>query len=693
METRRGQHKKRKVKILGLLIIFVLVASGYTFMIYGQNRTAKEKVDETERGYSEIIKTYKKHLNQKNFSEWVKLLSDDSISRYEISHEEVLARYQTIFSGLGVTNLCIEDEKFVKENNEEDDYEQGVFTYNLLIDTQHGSFKVKKYTAIIKQVEDEYQVEWTPELIFPGMNIHDKVRVEQDFANRGEIYDRNGKKLAENYAYQQLGINPSLLKDESQKSYVLDILSAQFNIPVDYIEDKLNQDWAKGDVFVPIKTLEKAISHLEIADLPAGALINYKEMRHYPYAEATAHLLGYVGKVNEEDLEKNPDYSEDDYIGRSGIEAAYEKELRGKDGVSIQIENETGKVIDRIFVIKKIPAVDLTLTIDGEAQKVAFDALENKPASTVVSEPKTGELLVATSAPSFNPNKMVVGISAEDYSDYSEDKNLPFLNRATNRFAPGSTFKTITAAIGLDAGIINTTEERAINGLKWQKDASWGGFYTTRVKDVPIVNLKKALVYSDNIFFAQKSLEMGEDIFRTGLNKFIFGENLDLPVYIEPASISNEETFKSELLLADTAYGQGELMISPVSQLSMYSVLMNEGNLVYPKLLKDQKVKHKKAVVGAESAKIVLNDLVESVTSPEGYVYSLFNPNYQLAAKTGTAEIKEKQDTLGTENSFLLFLDYSNKNFMGLIMSEDSRENGTAVEKAPKIVEYLQKNY
>ncbi|RXF09466.1 penicillin-binding protein 2, partial [Enterococcus faecalis] len=435
------------------------------------------------------------------------------------------------------------------------------------------------------------------------------------------------------------------------------------------------------------------LSALEIGGLPSGVTIGQVNQRHYPYGEATAHLLGYVGKVSAEDIEKNPELSENDSIGKSGLEAAFDEKLRGKAGVSIDIVDSSGKSKKTLLKTEKVDSADITLTIDSEAQKIAYDSLEGKPATAVISSPKTGELLVATGAPSYNPNKMVLGISEEDYKAYADDPNLPFMARFANRYAPGSTFKTITAAIGLDAGKITTTEERSIDGLKWQKDASWGGFWTTRVKETPVVDLKKALVYSDNIFFAQKSLEMGEDVFRGGLNKFIFGEELDLPIHIEPASISNEDTFKSEILLADTAYGQGELMISPIAQLTMYSVFMNDGALVYPQIIKDQEVKTKADVIGAESASTVLNDLIDSVASPEGYVYSLYNPAFNLAAKTGTAEIKEKQDTLGTENSFLLFFDVDHRNFMGLIMSENSRENGTATEKAGNLVQYLETHY
>ncbi len=134
-------------------------------------------------------------------------------------------------------------------------------------------------------------------------------------------------------------------------------------------------------------------------------------------------------------------------------------------------------------------------------------------------------------------------------------------------------------------------------------------------------------------------------------------------------------------------------MIAPITQLTMYSVFMNDGSIVYPQLLQGKAVKIKKEVISEHAAKTVLTDLIDSVVSPDGYVYSLYNPNYTLAAKTGTAEIKEKQDTLGKENSFLLFFDAQNQRFMGLILSENARENGTAVEKAASIVDYLEETY
>lgn len=675
-----GMQRNKKILIIGLATVVVIAGSVAGYFVMSSQRE-KKKV-------AEAVDTYTDALKKQDFSAYNGLFSEKSFTKYETSKEEATQRYETIFAGIGVRDIKVDDISTTK--TEKGDYK---VTYRLNLTTEFGDIVTDKYSVDLKKTDTDYSFTWSPALIFPEMSAEDTISVAADEVARGEIVDRNGVKLAENYDYQQVGIIPGQLGEGTEKEQNIQAISEKFGVSVEIINDRLGQAWVKDDLFVPIKTLENALSALEIGGLPSGVTIGQVNQRHYPYGEATAHLLGYVGKVSAEDIEKNPELSENDSIGKSGLEADFDEKLRGKAGVSIDIVDSTGNSKKTLLKTEKVDSADITLTIDSEAQKIAYDSLEGKPATAVISSPKTGELLVATGAPSYNPNKMVLGISEEDYKAYADDPNLPFMARFVNRYAPGSTFKTITAAIGLDAGKITTTEERAIEGLKWQKDASWGGFWTTRVKETPVVDLKKALVYSDNIFFAQKSLEMGEDVFRSGLNKFIFGEELDLPIHIEPASISNEDTFNSEILLADTAYGQGELMISPIAQLTMYSVFMNDGALVYPQIIKDQEVKTKADVIGAESANTVLNDLVDSVASPEGYVYSLYNPAFNLAAKTGTAEIKEKQDTLGTENSFLLFFDVDHRNFMGLIMSENSRENGTATEKAGNLVQYLEAHY
>lgn len=379
----------------------------------------------------------------------------------------------------------------------------------------------------------------------------DKVSISVDEAVRGEIVDRNKSPLAANGTLYQLGVIPGQLGDGEDKESRIKAIAEQFDLTEKAIQQALDQSWVQDDYFVPLKIVEPT------ADLPTGASIQETAGRTYPLGEAAAQLIGYVGDITAEDVEKDDTLASNGKIGRSGLEAAFDKELRGKNGGKIAITDEKGTERKALIETKKTDGKTIQLTIDAKAQKIAFDSLKDQAGSTVVTEPTTGDLLVLASSPSFDPNKMTNGISQEDYDAYHNNKDLPFISRFATGYAPGSTFKTITAAIGLDNGTINPETVLSINGLKWQKDSSWGDYFVTRVSDVASVNLRNALVYSDNIYMAQQTLAMGEDKFRAGLEKFIFGEELDLPIAMNPAQISNDKSFNSEILLADTGYGQG----------------------------------------------------------------------------------------------------------------------------------------
>lgn len=313
-----------------------------------------------------------------------------------------------------------------------------MLSYHVLFDTFLGELEDVAYQTTVAFVDDQPVIDWAPNLIFPDMTGKDKINIQEDTAERGEIIDRNGEKLATNRDYQQLGLNPNKLGEGTAKEQHLKAISEAFAVSVDQLNDALAPEWAQGDVFVPVKTL------------------------------------------------------------------------------------------------------------------------------------------------------------------------------------------------------------------------------------------------------------YGEDKFREGLSKFIFDEELDLPFYMEPASISNEKSFATDIILADTGYEQGELLISPIQQATM-SVFMNDGQLTYPRLMNYQKTEVKEQVISKKAATTILTDLVHSVSDEDGYVHQFYTPDFVLSAKTGTAEIKEKQDATGIENSFLLYFDTENKEFMGITMVEDARENGTAIEHSGDLVNYLEK--
>lgn len=669
----RNARNQKKSKALFIILGIVVIVAAFFGLRYYQANQIKQQGKVT-------VTTFIKHLQKGEYQAATKQLSLQSIKNNGYTRKEVGEKYQAIFSGISASNLKVTDIEVEKQSG---DYH---FSYQLSLNTGLGQLKNQKYQGTL--TTDGKAINWKPNMIFPGMSGKDKVNYVAEPAVRGEILDRSGQGIATNGTVYQLGIVPKNLGTGTDRSSKLAAISQSIGLTTDEIENLLNQSWVQEDFFVPLKTTADAPS-----DLPEG--LDYQETtgRTYPLKEAAAQLLGYVGKVTADDLKKNPKLATDSVIGRSGLEMALDKQLRGTDGGSLTITDSKGNQKKVLQKIAKKDGQTIKLTIDSRAQQIAYNGLNGQSGSSVVMAPKTGDLLVAASSPSFDPNKMTNGISQTDYEAYSNDEKQPFMSRFATGYAPGSTFKTITAAIGLDAGTLKPEAELAIEGLKWQKDSSWGSYQVTRVSDVSPVNLKTALVYSDNIYMAQETLKMGEETFHSGLNKFIFGEELDVPIAMEPAQISNEESFGSEILLADTGYGQGQLLLNPIQQITTYSVLPNQGTLVYPKLLADDKTKNKKEVITDSAAKTITEDLEAVVSDEHGTAHSLASLNLPIAAKTGTAEIKEKQDEKGQENSFLYAFDTSNQNYSVVEFLEDKPEGTSATDLSKELLTYLQQNY
>ena len=629
-QNRRSQNqppKKRKTLLIVLPLLLLLVAGGFFGYRYYDKQQRQNQAEK-------VVHSFIENLSKNKFDKLPSLILSDSAERNGYTNDQVAEKYQTIFSGIDAAN--IKGSKITLSDDVKNaDYQ---FTYQLSLTTSLGEIKDLNYSGTIKFEKEQPKIDWAPNLIFPDMAGQDKVSISVDEAVRGEIVDRNKSPLAANGTLYQLGVIPGQLGDGEDKESRIKAIAKQFDLTEKAIQQALDQSWVQDDYFVPLKIVEPT------ADLPTGASIQETAGRTYPLGEAAAQLIGYVGDITAEDVEKDDTLASNGKIGRSGLEAAFDKELRGKNGGKIAITDEKGTERKALIETKKTDGKTIQLTIDAKAQKIAFDSLKDQAGSTVVTEPTTGDLLVLASSPSFDPNKMTNGISQEDYDAYHNNKDLPFISRFATGYAPGSTFKTITAAIGLDNGTINPETVLSINGLKWQKDSSWGDYFVTRVSDVASVNLRNALVYSDNIYMAQQTLAMGEDKFRAGLEKFIFGEELDLPIAMNPAQISNDKSFNSEILLADTGYGQGELLINPIQQAAMYSVFANQGSLVYPRLVMGAETKTKKELISPETISLINEDLKAVVTDENGTAHSLAALGLPLAAKTGTAEIKEKQD-------------------------------------------------
>ncbi|HFL0745753.1 TPA: penicillin-binding transpeptidase domain-containing protein [Enterococcus faecium] len=676
---RSDKHGKNRTGayIAGAVILIAAAGGGYFYYQHYQETQAVEAGEKT-------VEQFVQALNKGDYNKAAEMTSKKAANKSALSEKEILDKYQNIYGAADVKGLQISNLKVDKKDDS-----TYSFSYKAKMNTSLGELKDLSYKGTLDRNDGQTTINWQPNLVFPEMEGNDKVSLTTQEAARGNIIDRNGEPLATTGKLKQLGVVPSKLGDGGEKTANIKAIASSFDLTEDAINQAISQSWVQPDYFVPLKIIDGATP-----ELPAGATIQEVDGRYYPLGEAAAQLIGYVGDITAEDIDKNPELSSNGKIGRSGLEMAFDKDLRGTTGGKLSITDADG-VEKKVLIEHEVQnGKDIKLTIDAKAQKTAFDSLGGKAGSTVATTPKTGDLLALASSPSYDPNKMTNGISQEDYKAYEENPEHPFISRFATGYAPGSTFKIITAAIGLDNGTIDPNEVLTINGLKWQKDSSWGSFQTTRVSsDVSQVDLKTALIYSDNIYAAQETLKMGEKKFRTGLDKFIFGEDLDLPISMNSAQISNEDSFNSDILLADTGYGQGELLINPIQQAAMYSVFTNNGTLVYPKLIADKETKDKKNVISETAVQTIVPDLREVVQDVNGTAHSLSALGIPLAAKTGTAEIKEKQDVKGQENSFLLAFNLDNQGYMMVSMLENKEDDDSATKRASELLQYLNQNY
>ena len=506
-------------------------------------------------------------------------------------------------------------------------------------------------------------------MIFPNLNCTDKLRVSTIQAERGEILDRNGRVLAGEGTASSVGIVPRKLENKEE---AIAKIAELLEIAPEVIEKKLSAKWVKDDSFVPIKIIPKVEKielmkykpdqkvlkenerHETLLEIP-GVMISDVEVREYPLGETAAHLVGYVQSVTAEDLEEHAGegYTANSVIGKSGMEGLFEKELKGKNGCRVCIVNSEGKEKEELAYILVQDGHDIKLTIDANLQSSLYEQFKEDKSCSIAMNPYSGEILALVSTPSYDNNDFIMGLSSEQWTALNEDEDKPMYNRFRQVWCPGSTFKPIIAAIGLQSGAINPTEDYGNVGLSWQKDASWGSYYVTTLHAYEPVILENALIYSDNIYFAKAALKIGSEEMESSLTGLGFNEELPFEIKLAESQFSNTDGIETEIQLADSGYGQGQILVNPLHMACIYSAFCNEGNIIKPYLVYQNEAEIEYWIPGAfsnETASRVLEGTKKVVNDSTGTGYAAHRDDIVLAGKTGTAEIKaSKEDTSGTE--------------------------------------------
>lgn len=627
-----------------------------------------------------VAKDFKQAWEREDFEKVYSLLLPDSTSG--LKEKDFKDRLEKIYTGMGMTDLNID----LNEMKDSNDAKEVSIPYTMTFKTVAGPIKVKNTYKLVQRKEGffkkEWYVKWDYSYIYPSMTKGDKFEVSILPTKRGEIVDRNQSGLALNMTTKVIGIIPEELP--KQQDNVLIPLSEQLHMDVKQIRSLLNAKWVQPQYFVPIKTLPVNTSAWLIEQYTAypGVTSQNQEIRYYPFGEITAHLIGYTQPITADELKKRKGqgYAPNDFIGKTGLEKEFEDKLRGEKGAEIVLKTADGKVKETVAKKEPKPGEKIQLTLDSSLQALMYEKMKNDAGAGVAIHPKTGEILSLVSTPSYDPNLFITGLSQGQWEQWNKDTRLPLLNRYTNRYAPGSTFKPITAAIGLENKTSSPSKTRTIDGLKWQKDSTWGEYYVTRVNPVPKVNLRDMLVYSDNIYIAKDALEMGIKVFEKGAQQFGFNEKFDLPLEILPSQIANKG-LKTEIQLADTSYGQGQMLMSPLHLAYSYTPFVNKGTLLKPVLLYDSKQPAKgkawkEKVISEETAKIIHNDLIEVVRDPLGSGHGAYMPKLEIAGKSGTAELKDNVNENGKENGWFVGYNANDPELLVAMLIEDVKYRG-----------------
>lgn len=505
-------------------------------------------------------------------------------------------------------------------------------------------------------------------------------RLIRHMAPRGQIVDRSGRVLATNRQQIIVSVVPEELpKDPQEREELLHRLASLLDMAPEALEETLGRN--KQNRFDPVKVAVDVdiglVTRIEEqrSRLP-GVLVEQEPLRHYLDGARFGHLLGQMGEIPPEELKarRNEGYRPGDFCGKLGLERAYDKFLRGTDGGQKVEVDARGRMRRVLSNADPIPGATIKLTIDTSLQKVAYDALapwaaKGKPGAAVALDPQTGAVLALVSVPSYDPNLFVRGISARDWKRLQSDPGLPQINRAiSSAYAPGSTFKVITATAGLETGKITPHDHVYCRGSislgRWRKRCHRRGGHGS-------VDLNAAIARSCDVYFYRLGQRLGPERMAAFARRFGLGTRTGIDLLregdpqIERDGIVPDPAYKAARRLGrwvpgetvDYAIGQAMLACTPIQMCNVAAALANGGTLYRPQLVHsitaydEEHRPHvvrrltpqpiKRLAISAQTRALIVRGMV-SVMQPGGTGSASAIPGLSMAGKTGTAEMYKK---------------------------------------------------
>ena len=423
-----------------------------------------------------------------------------------------------------------------------------------------------------------------------------RVRVEPLPPNRGLIYDRNGALLAENRPTYNLTLVRERVDDlDDTLALIVDLLE----LPEEEIEAFQVRSRQRQRPFQPALLMsdlsEEQIARLAVnRHLLPGVEVEAQLLRYYPDAEVMAHALGYVGRINAEELQDlDPGrYAGTHFIGKTGVERFYETELHGEAGLRKVETNARGRVLRELGRTDPVPGANLTLTLDRSLQMLAYELLDGRRGSIVAIVPNTGEILAMVSTPGFDSNQFVTGIDVASYRALQEDIDLPLFNRAIRgHYPPGSTIKPFLALAGLVEGVI--TPDSTINDPGFYQLPNDSRRYRNWLRwGHGRVDMERSIAVSNNTYYYTLAHDLGIDKLHERMSNFGFGQRVAHDVQGESTGLMpsrdwkrarfNQPWYPGETL--SVGIGQGYWQVTPLQLASATAALANRGHWVKPRL-------------------------------------------------------------------------------------------------------------
>ena len=562
---------------------------------------------------------------------------------------------------------------------------------------------------------------------YRNMATNNRIKVTSVPPTRGIIYDKKRRVLAQNLPSYSLEIIPEQVAnmDDTLQRLQLALEISQEKIDSFKKQRKRYRHFDSIPLLLQLNETEVAKFSVLRHTFP-GVDIHARLIRHYPYAELTAHVVGYVGRINEKELKTLPEaeYRAIHTIGKVGIERSYESILRGHAGYAEIETNAQGKPISVLGTIEPIPGADIYLTLDVDLQKTAYDALGDYNGGVVAIDLETGGVLVQVSKASFDPNLFVSGISYADYKALNTSKNKPLFDRVLRgQYPPGSTFKPFMGLAGLEYNIKHKHQTLFCPGYyqlphKSHKYRDWKRWGHGKV------DLDIAITQSCDVYFYDLALALGIDKISDFLQQFGFGQKTGIDLKGEKAGLlpsrewkrihRNQAWYPGETLI--TGIGQGFVQVTPMQLARATATLANKGRVVTPYLAEHiieqgQEIKIERSAaeqIPLKSANVqdIINAMVHVVHSPRGTAKRIAKDiDYQIAGKTGTAQVYTvKQDERYNEEEiefnmrdhalFIAFAPADNpKIAVAVIAEHGSHGSSVAAPIAAEVIkQYMQSN-